>query len=546
MKKQENRINSFKQIFGLLLPKNYANPVLYFGFLAIFIGLPLIVIFLYTNGFIYNHKDNVLQMYKQKKEKVREKKKALSDEMDKKEEDFNKMREPLLREKNNLETSTEEFFKARNIRGDFEIEEETKRELQRIEAIKYQFENNLELSKVEDIGLNKNMKNDYYFLREMGSCGNMIEMDVKSHKVSIDAQISMASKYEQEVKLLESLISLTQMQQSELNHKKDYIKRVRSKSRQERLDDILNNIARNAHKDKFLRQCLMVADKAIPLLIKYDYNYGHVGRLGNKPPYIPEAAMLQKYFGVAKEIDFTELLKFFDKATEHDKFTDATEKCLSKKNIKLKYRYIPIALRQELKNKYPKPDKNNITWSYRSYPKGIKGENHPATVPPDDLINYTSSKDYTKACFDKHDPCTKIVATETKRLKKNWKEHQRRCGEEAVKKRYYTYELTKQQKEDNKYCAIGMDEKEANNRWWYYPEAKIKRIKEYCERNRDNKKLARQIEACKSKMSQEEVLRERQRVFDILNSDEIIQCVKTNVMHNNNLEKIQHVKYWWE
>ena len=266
MKKEENRINSFKQIFGLLLPESYTSPVLHFSFLGIFIGLPLIVIFLYTNGFIYNHKDNVLQMYKQKKEKVREKKKALSDEMDKKEEDFNKMTQPLIQEKNNLETSTEEFFKARNIRGDFEIEEETKRELQRIEAIKYQFENNLELSKVIDIGLDKDMKNDHYFLREMGSCGDMLERQVKSHKINIDAQISMASKYEQDVKLLESLTSLTQMQQSELIHKKDYIKRVRNKSRQERLDDILNNIARNAHKDKFLRQCLMVADKAIPIL----------------------------------------------------------------------------------------------------------------------------------------------------------------------------------------------------------------------------------------------------------------------------------------
>ena len=76
MKKKANIINSFKQILGLLLPENYANPVLYFGFLAIFIGLPLIVIFLYTNGFIYNHKDNVMQMYEQKKQEVREKKKA--------------------------------------------------------------------------------------------------------------------------------------------------------------------------------------------------------------------------------------------------------------------------------------------------------------------------------------------------------------------------------------------------------------------------------------------------------------------------------------
>ena len=545
MKKEENRINSFKQIFGLLLPENYANPVLYFGFLAIFIGLPLIVIFLYTNGFIYNHKDNVLQMYEQKKQEVREKKKALSDEMDKKEEDFNKMTEPLIQEKNNLETSTEEFFKARNIRGDFEIEEETKRELQRIEAIKYQFENNLELSKVIDIGLEKDMKNDHYFLREMGSCGNMIGIDVKSYKINIDAQISMAKKYEQEVKLLESLTSLTQMQQSELIHKKDYIKRVRSKSRQERLDDILNNIARNAHKDKFLRQCLMVADKAIPLLVKYDYGYLFASRLGNKPPYILEAAMLQKYFGVAKDIDFKELVKAYNKKNGYLEYEPETEKCLSKKNIKLKYPYIPITLREELKNKYPTPNKDNIVWNYRSFSIYHKGENHSATIPPDDLINYTSNKDYTKACFDKHDPCTKIVATETKRLKKNWKEHQRRCGEEAVRKRFFT-SLTKQQKEDNKYCAIGMDEEVVRTIWWYVPENKVRDIKAYCERNRDNKKLTKQIEICKSKMAQEEELRERQRVFDILNSDEIIQCVKTNVMHKNNLENIQRVKYWWE
>ena len=416
-------------------------------------------------------KNNIVKLAQKKQQEIRDKKNQISKELDQKEDDFNKIRVPLIEEKSKFDVSIEEAFKALDLVRNVKDKEESARIDAKVEKIIYKIENGLKISNDEDS-----------YLQNETNCDSTLEMDVKSAKINIDVKLSKAVDYIKDVKLLESLSSLTPMQQSELQYKRQYIADAGSMDRSKQIDGLLKKIASNI--DPVTRDCLTRANRIIPILLEY--------RELNDPE---GAYMMQKYFGVAKDWDLAIPIIEKKRSNEYEIYTKASYKCLEERKAPSRNVFrLPEKIYFEIFSKYPLPPKNNQGWNY----KIMEGRVSPTerTTTPDDIILPPKTRDYTERCIK-----TYSGACREKR-------------DAAVKRAKYTISVR------------GAED-------------------QYLECLKDLER-SKQVIACNNKFKAQEVQKAKDEEFKKLNSEESISCIKKYFVHFKKLAEFDKKKRWWE
>ena len=468
MNKENNKIANIKELMSLFYPEKYRAPYLqliFFGILGLCI---LIGYFIGKEGTKEEyHKNNIIKLAQKKQQEIKDKKNQISKELDQKEDDFNKIRAPLIEEKSKFDVSIEEAFKGRDLERKMKDDEESKRINSEIEKIIYKIENGFEVSDEED-----------KYLQKKSSCDFHLGMDVKSAKINIDVKLSKATDYIKNVKLLESLSSLTPMQQSELQYKRQYIANAGSMDRTKQIDALLMNIAKNPH--PYTAECLIRANRIIPILLKY--------RELNDPE---GAYMMQKYFGVAKDWDLAIPIIEKNRSNEFRTYSEANDKCLEERKAPSRNVFrLPEKIYFEIFNKYPLPPKNNQGWNY----KIMEGRVSPTerTKAPDDIILPPKTKDYTERCV------------------KTYSGACRQKRDAAVKRAKYAISV---RGAEDQYLQCLKD---------------LERSK--------------QVIACNNKFKAQEVQKAKDEEFKKLNSEESVNCVKKYFVHFKKLAEFDKKK----
>ena len=474
MNKENNKIANIKELMSLFYPEKYRAPYLqliFFGILGLCI---LIGYFIGKEGTKEEyHKNNIVKLAQKKQQEIKDKKNQVSKELDQKEDDFNKIRAPLIEEKSRFDVSIEEAFKARDLERNAKDKEEFKNRLNKVEKIIYKIENGFEISNEEDALLQRESNCDFHF-----------DIDLKSAKTNIDVKLSKATDYTKDVKLLESLSSLTPMQQSELQYKRQYIANAGSMDRTKQINALLMNIAKNPH--PYTAECLIRANRIIPILLKY--------RELNDPE---GAYMMQKYFGVAKNWDLTIPLIQRKKGDDSIIYYKAHDKCLEERNAPARSVYsmnLPEKISMELAKKYPYPLKDNQGWSYnmmKNYKPKVE-----RTKAPYDIILPPKTKDYTERCV------------------KTYSGACRQKRDAAVKRAKYAISV---RGAEDQYLQCLKD---------------LERSKE--------------VIACNNKFKSQEVQKAKDEEFKKLNSEESVNCVKKYFVHFKKLAEFDKKKRWWE
>ena len=488
MNKENHKIANIKELMSLFYPEKYRAPYLqliFFGILGLCI---LIGYFIGKEGVKeeYN-KNNIVKLAQKKQQEIKDKKNQISKELDQKEDDFNKIRAPLIEEKSRFDVSIEEAFKALDLARNAKDKEESARIDAKVEKIIYKIENGLKISNDEDS-----------YLQNETNCDSTLEMDVKSAKINIDVKLSKAVDYIKDVKLLESLSSLTPMQQSELQYKRQYIANAGSMDRSKQIDGLLKKIANNI--DPVTRDCLTRANRIIPILLKY--------RELNDPE---GAYMMQKYFGVAKDWDLAIPIIEKNRSNEFRIYSEASYKCLEERKAPSRNVFrLPEQIYFEIFSKYPLPPKNNQGWNY----KIMGGRVSPTerTKAPDDIILPPKTKDYTERCIKIH---------RSGYIKECIKERDLEMGKERAK-----------------YDSIDLHERTFNL-------IKIKGDKKY-DQCLSNLPFSKQVRACNAKYKAQEVQKAKDEEFKKLNSEESISCIKKYFVHFKKLAEFDKKKRWWE
>jgi len=490
MNKENNKIANIKELVSLFYPEKYRAPYLQLIFFGI-LGLCILVgYFIGKEGTKEEyHKNNIVKLAQKKQQEIKDKKNQVSKELDQKEDDFNKIRALLIEEKSRFDVSIEEAFKARDLARNAKDKEEFKNRLNKVEKIIYKIENGFEINNEEDELLQRESNCDFHF-----------DIDLKAAKTNIDVKLSKAADYIKDVKLLESLSSLTPMQQSEFQYKRQYIANAGSMDRTKQIDALLMNIAKNPH--PYTAECLIRANRIIPILLKYR-------RLND-----PEGAyMMQKYFGVAKDWDLTIPLIQSKKGDDSIIYYRAHDKCLEERNAPARGIYsdrLPEKISIELFNNYPMPSKDNQGWSYNMV-KNWKPRVEDTTTP-DDIILPPKTKDYTERCIKIH-----------------------RSGyiKQCLKERDL-----EMRKEGAKYNSIDLHERTYNL-------IKIKGDKKY-DQCLSNLPFSKQVIACNNKFKAQEVQKAKDEEFKKLNSEESVNCIKKYFVHFKKLAEFDKKKRWWE
>ena len=490
MNKENHKIANIKELMSLFYPEKYRAPYLQLIFFGILGLCMLIGYFIGKEGVKEEyHKNNIVKLAQKKQQEIKDKKNQISKELDQKEDDFNKIRAPLIEEKSKFDVSIEEAFKALDLARNAKDKEESARIDAKVEKIIYKIENGLKISNDEDS-----------YLQNETNCDSTLEMDVKSAKINIDVKLSKAVDYIKDVKLLESLSSLTPMQQSELQYKRQYIANAGSMDRSKQIDGLLKKIASNI--DPVTRDCLTRANRIIPILLKYR-------RLND-----PEGAyMMQKYFGVAKDWDLTIPLIQSKKGDDSIIYYKAHDKCLEERNAPARGIYsdrLPEKISIELFNNYPMPPKDNQGWSYNMV-KNWKPRVED-TITPDDIILPPETKNYTERCIKIH---------RSGYIKECIKERDLEMGKERAK-----------------YDSIDLHERTFNL-------IKIKGDKKY-DQCLSNLPFSKQVRACNAKFKAQEVQKAKDEEFKKLNSEESISCIKKYFVHFKKLAEFDKKKRWWE
>ena len=472
MNKENNKIANIKELISLFYPEKYRAPYLQLIFFGI-LGLCILGgYFIGKEGTKEEyHKNNIVKLAQKKQQEIKDKKNQVSKELDQKEDDFNKIRAPLIEEKSRFDVSIEEAFKARDLERNAKDKEEFKNRLNKVEKIIYKIENGFEINNEEDALLQRESNCDFHF-----------DIDLKSAKTNIDVKLSKATDYIKNVKLLESLSSLTPMQQNELQYKRQYIANAGSMDRTKQIDALLMNIAKNPH--PYTAECLIRANRIIPILLKY--------RELNDPE---GAYMMQKYFGVAKDWDLAIPIIEKNRSNEFRTYFEANYKCLEERKAPSRNVFrLPEKIYFEIFNKYPLPPKNNQGWNY----KIMEGRVSPTerTKAPYDIILPPKTKDYTERCVKTYSgACRQKRDTAVKRAK---------------------YAISVRGAEDQ-YLQCLKD---------------LERSKE--------------VIACNNKFKAQEVQKAKDEEFKKLNSEESVNCVKKYFVHFKKLAEFDKKKRWWE
>ena len=260
--------------------------------------------------------------------KVEEGKKILSEKMDRKVLDLKKEMEPLLDKKDDIRMKTDEVMEYERVNS---LRETERSEMRREEAQNCMLnilmgddsckKEYLEKYNFSNFDENRHHRQLYDYI----NCYEKIQDDLFRFRSWVIAKHNLVEKYKKDIARIELLSEIDDWEAVTLSKKKAFINEA-GKYNPNATDEELVQMILNDKPDTAIKNCLSMAKKAIPILVKYDGD-----RL---PTRLRELKKTADYFGIAKEIDWTVPVMVIEEEKESKEYMDKwrAEYCNDKKH----------------------------------------------------------------------------------------------------------------------------------------------------------------------------------------------------------------------
>ena len=260
--------------------------------------------------------------------KVEEGKKMLSEKMDRKVLDLKKEMEPLLDKKDDIRMKTDEVMEYERVNSLRKTERaEQRREdeqncmlniLMGDDSCKKEYMEKYNYSNFDENATHREL---YRYI----NCYKKIQDDLFRFRSWVIAKHNLVEKYKKDIARIESLSEIDDWEAVTLSKKKAFINDA-EKYNPNATDEELVQMILNDKPDTAIKNCLSMAKKAIPILVKYDGD-----RL---PTRLREIKKTADYFGIAKEIDWTVPVMVIEEEKREKEYMDSwsVQYCSDKKH----------------------------------------------------------------------------------------------------------------------------------------------------------------------------------------------------------------------
>ena len=330
--------------------------------------------------------EEVLKKIEDHKKFVQAGKERISNEIDQKASDIKKRSEPFLELKNKMEKRGDETMEYTYLDMQRRGNASEVRRDERINDVLLILQRKADPKEVAEKYF---LKGDHFCFDPFDKkldCGGLLHTEIEMVYKECDcfpmvkeklfnlrtarmAKKNVAEKYKHDIAVLESLSSLDDWQRSELTEKRAYVeaadKIVLNATDQELIKEIMEK------PESTLAKCINRAEKAIPILVKYDGSHQLLLHLKSLKRTVD-------YFGIVPEVDFTIPMM----VREEDKELADVPKCPNTGEpdcYERKQKPVVVKHIESWNKKYEVLDKNNQGFDYAiftEYRHNIRGMNY--------------------------------------------------------------------------------------------------------------------------------------------------------------------------
>ena len=328
MKKDLKNIENLKEVNK---DKSADRAVLIVGVIVVILMLGGIYLY---KGYV-TKKSMIENKVTEHMKKVEEGKKMLSEKMDRKVLDLKKEMEPLLDKKDDIRMKTDEVMEYERVNS--------LRKTERAEQRREDEQNCMLNILMGDDSCKKEYMEKYnrprFYQEETHdelykyiNCYKKIQDDLFRFRSWVIAKHNLVEKYKKDIARIESLSEIDDWERVTLEKKRGFIEDAKNYN-PNATDEELVQMILNDKPDTVIKNCLSMAKKAIPILVKYDGTYNGTAALRRNFREIKKTA---DYFGIAKEIDWTVPVMVIEEEKGYNESSDKwrTEYCSDKKHKK--------------------------------------------------------------------------------------------------------------------------------------------------------------------------------------------------------------------